>query len=216
MFTIDSDAHVSSYPGGSVANPEDSGTYIHTQVELAALISTKPGEWSVALWNQLPGVIQVHTPPGEKAAKFRNKQTATERIWNKLCELYPDAILESDMPKKETRLGKVLKGTIAVSPAKVAPRKDGTFKAPRLKSDGTGRKSAWAEELTEELRKRFKAGDDFALSDVYKLIPAFQRRHKENHHVAARLRTTLAQDLRGNGIVKSLSKGKYRLMAWPS
>jgi hypothetical protein len=214
MFTIDSEARVTPY-SGSEAAAEDDGVQVHNRLDLDCVISGKPGEWAVMLWNQLPGVTPIHTPPGEPAAKFRNKQTAVERIWKKLCEIYPAAVVQratiEDVPK-ETKLARAIKGAKSVSPEKVAPRKNSTFKAP---GNGAGRKSAWAEELTEELRKRFKPGEDFELADVYKLIPAFQRRHKENHHIAARLRTTLAQDLRGNGIVKSVGsgRGKYRMLA---
>jgi len=215
MFTIDSEARIMVYLGEAV--PEDDGTYIHTRTELAALISAKPGEWSVQLWNHLPGVTPILTP------KFRNKQTAVERIWAKLAELYPDAILESDMPKKRghavptqrpaervRRVGADVRGR---GQATTSGRNSGSGEHTNGKNGGKNgtRKSAWAEELTEALRKRFRPGDSFELQDVYKWIPQFQRRHQENHHIAARLRTTLAQDLRGTGIVKSVSKGKYRM-----
>ena len=203
MFAIDSEGIVLHYPPNSAVDPSDSGTYVHTQAELAALIGAKPGEWAVKLWNQLPGVTPIHTPPGEPSAKFRNKQTAVERIWNKLAELYPDAILESDMPKAKEQ---------NENPKRRSKHRARTPKAGKTTAKAeNGRKVWWAEELTAELRKRFDSGVEFELSDVYKLIPTFQRRHKENHHIAARLRTTLAQDLRGEGVVKSIGKGKYRM-----
>ena len=207
MFTIDPEALVKPYRNGLVADPEDSGTYINSKVELAALIDAKPGEWAVRLWNQLPGVTPIHTPPGESTAKFRNKQTAAERIWQKLCELYPDAVASEDMPKKQKVRGS--RGDSGT--AKSRHRRAGTGRGPRPAKNG--RKSRWAEELTEALRKQFNPGDSFELQDVYKLIPQFQRRHPENKHIAARLRATLAQDLRGSGVVKSSAKGKYKLAA---
>lgn len=212
MFTIDSEAFVKPYRNGLVADPEDSGTYINSKVELAALIGAKPGEWAVKLWNQLPGVTPIHTPPGEPTAKFRNKQTAVDRIWAKLCELYPDAVNSEDMPKAKTHAKTVFRAASHRGRTRKASSHPKSSKG-KTRETGTknGRKSRWAEELTEALRKQFNPGDSFELHDVYKLIPQFQRRHKENHHVAARLRTTLAQDLRGAGIVKTNGKGKYRM-----
>lgn len=188
-------------PEGAAATEKEIGC----RKDLKALIEEAPGSFAVKLWNQLPGVTPILTP------KFRNRATAVERIWNKLAELYPDAILPEDMPKKKQRGGYARKRTAARAdkrPGKVAknPRK-ALAKASRVLPNGG--KSAWAQELTEALRKRFNPGQEFSLEDVYKLIPAFQRRHKENHHIAARLRTTLAQDLRGQGIVKA-AKGKQR------
>lgn len=212
MFTIDSEALLKPYRNGVVADLEDSGTYINSKVELAALIGAKPGEWAVRLWNQLPGVTPIHTPPGEPTAKFRNKQTAVERIWQKLCELYPDAVASEDMPKAKTHAKTVSHAAPhRARTRKVASHPKSSKGKTREAGTKNGRKSAWAEELTEALRKQFNPGDTFELQDVYKLIPQFQRRHKENHHVAARLRTTLAQDLRGAGIVKTTAKGKYRM-----
>lgn len=199
MFTIDSEARITALKD-NLEDPLEHlgalGAHVSNHKELEQVIQAHPGEWAVKLWNNLPGVTLIHTPPGERIPKFRNRATATERIWAKLCELYPDAILPEDMPKKKLK------------PATNQPaRKKGT----KARAVHFGGKSNWAEELTAELQKRFKPGEDFELADVYKLISAFQRRHKENHHVAARLRTTLAQDLRGRGIVKALSKGKYRM-----
>lgn len=217
MFTIDSEARVIAYPANKIwADTEDSGSPVRNAHDLSYVIATHPGEWSVRLWNQLPGVTPIHTPPGEKTVKFRNKATAVERIWSKLCELYPDAVNSEDMPKVKERHASTNKK--AASPGRVKRHTAATATNSRSAGRnqnhaGNGRKSAWAEELTTELRKRFNPGQEFALSDVYKLIPGFQRRHPENKHVAARLRATVAQDLRGAGIVKSLKRGLYRMVA---
>ena len=215
MFTIDSEAEVLQYPfGGTYPDSEDSGAPVHSRSELAALLSAKPGAFAVQLWNQLPGVTPIHTPPGEPSPKFRNKATAVERIWSKLCELYPDAVSSEDMPKKKPRyvVGRKMQELNAKARKVPVFRMAAPAKAKTARNTNGSRKSAWAEELTTELRKRFNPGQDFSLEDVYKLIPAFQRRHKENHHVAARLRTTLAQDLRGAGVVKALKRGRYRML----
>jgi hypothetical protein len=206
MFTIDSEARITPYPQNAQsyveAEHQEWQHQVTSRAELAGLIQTHPGEWAVKLWNQLPRVIPILTP------KFRNRATATERIWNRLAELYSDAIL-ADMPKKRERHAKAAAKAKAVVPrAKVK-----TPMPARASVNGAGRKSRWAEELTEALRKRFNPGDSFELQDVYKLIPQFQKRHPANKNIAARLRATLAQDLRGSGVVKSSAKGKYRLSA---
>lgn len=97
MFTIDyddtsSNATLRIYPRGQSADPDDSGTHVANREDLATLIQAKPGEWSVTLWNHLPGVTPINTP------KFRNRSTAIDRIWGKLCELYPDAVPSEEMP----------------------------------------------------------------------------------------------------------------------
>jgi hypothetical protein len=92
MFTIDSDQRVSW-----VIDPPEGQETFHDQNGLACLVRDHPGAWAVKLWNQLPGVTPINTP------KFRNRQTAVERIWNKLAELYPDAILPEDMPTHNER-----------------------------------------------------------------------------------------------------------------
>lgn len=219
MFTIDyddsnSNATLRIYPRGQSADPDDSGTHVGNREDLATLIQAKPGEWSVTLWNHLPGVTPINTP------KFRNRSTAIERIWGKLCELYPDAVPSDEMPKAKERNvhqdrpeRKRGTGTSLPRSRASASRKASDRSKHPNRPNGAARSSAWATELTEALRKRFNPGEDFALEDVYKLIPVFQRRHKENHHIAARLRTTLAQDLRGQGVVKSLKRGQYRMLS---
>ena len=208
MFTIDPEGYIASHHSSVTTVDQTGGKRpFWTASMLSDIIHEKPGEFAVSLWNQLPGVVPITTP------KFRNKSTAVERIWKKLAELYPDAIVAEEMPKakesngsretrpKHNRTTEASKGLRTTSKA-----------TPNDSPKKRGSKSSWAEELTGELRKRYKPGQDFTLPDVYKLIPAFERRHKENQHIAARLRTTLAQDLRGNGIVKTLGKGKYRLV----
>lgn len=200
MFTIDPDGTVKVYHAGGAADPEDSGAYVHSESELSALIQSKPGEWAVKLWNQLPGVVPITTP------KFRNKPTAVERIWKKLAELYPDAIVAEEMPKAKGKRG-------ASSHKNTVPALAVETKHKTVRHSLGKKRSSWAEELTGELRKRFKSGQDFTLPDVYKLIPAFQRRHPNNKNIGACLRRTLAQDLRGKGIVKSAKKGTYIMRA---
>lgn len=161
----------------------------NTWNDLDTIIHDAPGERAVAIWNNLPGVTPITTK------KFRNRSTAVERIWNKLAELFPGelpVIVPDDPPMPQTK-AKTQTKSKAVAPKAV--------------------KGGWAADLAFELRKRFQPGDAFTLEDVYKLIPAFQRRHKDNHHVAARLRTTLARELRGKGIVKAISRGKYKMVA---
>ena len=204
MFTIDPDAHVTAHPPETDLNAFPHGTdVILGHSGLWQIVQTKPGEWAVKVWNQLPGVVPIQTP------KFRNKSTAIERIWKKLAELYPDAIVAEEMPKQKERHEPQTKPFKHLGPEKRTVAKTAATASAKKK---TRNAKSWAEELIEELRKRYKPGQDFTLPDVYKLIPAFQRRHKGNQHIAARLRTTLAQDLRGNGIVKTLGKGKYRLV----
>lgn len=213
MFTIDKDGKVTPYPKtAECVDQTDSNQPFWTQDQLQDIIDGAPGVFAVKLWNQLPGVTPIHTPPGEPTAKFRNKQTAVERIWQKLCELYPDAVASEDMPKAkgQKRHAKAVKALTASRNVPKARTKTNSQRNQDT-ANRNGRKSAWAEELTEALRKRFNPGDSFELQDVYKLIPQFQRRHPENKHIAARLRATLAQDLRGSGVVKSSAKGKYRL-----
>lgn len=209
MFTIDSDATLRAYPFGTMADMDDCGTPCASKKGLGAIIQAHPGEWSVMLWNHLPGVTPINTP------KFRNRSTAIERIWGKLCELYPDAVPSEEMPKAKVRRAAIVPKAPSHSKRAANPPRDSKTRqsTPRQTVNSNGRASAWATELTEALRKRFNPGEDFALEDVYKLIPVFQRRHKENHHIAARLRTTLAQDLRGQGVVKSLKRGQYRMLS---
>lgn len=188
MLTIEADGTVTI---GSV--PDNSAVIapifqVASWKDLDAAIQQQPGEFAVKIWNSLaeeePRVEPIQTK------KFRNRQTAVERLWKRLMQLYPDGILLEDMPQPNAGL--------ALKRAKTA--KDAK---PKI---------SWATELETELRKKFKPGDSFKLPEVYKLIPAFQRRHQKNQHIAARLRTTLAQDLRGRGIVKSTRKGQYRMM----
>jgi Dam-replacing HTH domain len=194
MFTIDLEARVTPY-SGSEATSEDSGTPIHSQTELAAFLNSKSGEWSVALWNQLPGVTLIYPPPGEPSAKFRNKQTAVERIWRKLCELYPAAVLHpaitEDVPKAKTTS---------------RPR------AAKQATNGTGRKSAWAEELQQKLTEEFRAGQEFNISQVYEFVPYFKKLHRDNGAIEAKLRQTLSV-LRGQGVLKQTGRGKYERKA---
>lgn len=215
MFTIDSEARVIARPKEQIAVDQSQGKEPFFDASmLSDILYRHPGEWAVKLWNQLPGVTPIHTPPGEPTAKFRNKQTAIDRIWAKLCELYPDAVNSEDMPKKRNPNAKAAK---ASTNPRILPKGPSASHSRRNQGtatrNGNGRKSRWAEELTEALRKQFNPGDSFELQDVYKMIPQFQRRHPENKHIAARLRATLAQDLRGSGIVKSSAKGKYKLAA---
>jgi Dam-replacing HTH domain len=198
MFTIDSANNITAYPIGSEAKPEDSGTWIRNRTDLEVHINVQPGEYAVSLWNSLPGVVPITTK------KFRNRATAVERIWKKLTELWPDAVPESERVTTED---------VPKLKAKTKPRHQAAKKTTKPKTERKSREGGWAAELEAELRKHYNPGDAFELADVYKLIPVFQRRHKENHHVAARLRTTLAQDLRGKGIVKQTGKGKYRMGA---
>lgn len=198
MFVISQDYRISV--SASIPTPEQRPKFVfETWKELDDIIRDLPGVRAVALWNNLPGVTPILTP------KFRNRSTAVERIWNKLRDLYPNSIpqtvsvdptpetaITEDVPKSKTAVKQ------AAKPVAKSPKKRGV---------------SWAAELEAELRKKFNPGDTFELSDVYKLVPIFQRRRPDNHHVAARLRTTLAQDLRGKGAVKTTGKGKYRIMA---
>jgi len=229
MLTIDPESlNVTAYPIPVMEpDPADTGTPIAGKAALEVLIDSKPGEWAVRFWNSLPGVVPIQASAHEQSRgrlpKFRNRETAVNRIWGKLCKLFPDAILESDkvMAKqheiKHQKKASSADQRIAPSRSQTSKRKPSHARRATT-SDGNNkprRASSWASELETELRERFKPGEDFTLEDVYKLVPAFQRRHKENHHIAARLRTTLAQDLRGNGIVKSTGRGKYRMGSKP-
>ena len=199
MFTIDSEGHISSLPQAEGERSYDvpDALKFSTSRQLSDLIMAHPGEFAVQLWNHLPGVTPINTP------KFRNRSTAIERIWGKLCELYPDAVPSEEMPKAKVKR----------NPTSARERLRKSAKAHIKAAQAKDRHaSAWATELTEALRKLFNPGEEFALKDIYRLIPAFKRRHPENKHVAARLRATVAQDLRGKGIVKSLKRGKYRML----
>jgi Dam-replacing HTH domain len=212
MFTIDSKARLTVYRANATADPEDCGAYVHSQADLAAVIHAHPGEWAVLLWNQLPGTLAIHVPPGERTAKFRNRTTATQRIWAKLCELYPATKEKKRDVDQHRPTQKRRTGTNVVGSDKIGTRKR-NHSGERTKSpQGQAHRLSWTEELTTELRKRFQPGQDFTLRDIYELVPGFQRHHKDNHHIAARLRTTLAQDLRGAGVVKSLRRGQYRMV----
>lgn len=205
MFRITETAEAVPILGADI--PPLEGTLCYSRADLEGVIERHPGEFAVSLWNKLPGVTPITTK------KFRNRATAVERIWRKLCELYPDAILPEDMVKRNVQRN-VPDKTARVST--VAPAK--THKsakrstAPPSSDQAKRGKLSWATQLTEELRKRFQPDQEFSIQDVYKLVPAFQRKHRENHHVAARLRTTLGQDLVAAGVVKPLKqRGQYRM-----
>lgn len=203
MFTIDSENNITAHPFDPETKdqiPLDGVQSFETAAQLSDILYSSPGERAVEIWNSLPGVVPI------TSKKFRNRATAIDRIWKKLTEQWPDAIppesraTTEDVPKPK-----------AVT--KTKPKHQAAKKTAKPKAERKPREGGWATELEAELRKQFQPGDTFALADIYKLIPAFQRRHKENHHIAARLRTTLAQDLRAKSIVKQTGKGKYQMKA---
>ena len=211
MFIIDQDNNITYFPGfgrGNITAEDmsqipDGALAFDTPKQLSDILHHSPGSRAVAIWNQLPGVVPIQTP------KFRNRSTAVERIWKKLTELFPETagrVTTEDVPKKTkpTRKPK--------AEAKTKGKRGIARHRLQENSPRKPRESAWATQLHEQLAKTMKPGQEFGLAEVYAMVPHFRKLHRENHHLEARLRTTLSQDLCGSGKVKWLGKGKYRLV----
>ena len=65
-------------------------------------------------------------------------------------------------------------------------------------------------ELREVIRHRWKVGEFFTASDIYRFEPQFRQRHPSNHHIIHKLQQTL-QYLRDEGFLDSVNdRGLYR------
>jgi Protein of unknown function (DUF3489) len=131
-FTIDNDNNITAH-----SNPEEAAAANTTpfdsfssQQELAELVAGWPAERLVAIWNSLPGV----TP----AKKFKDRTTATSRMWERI-----QGLGEAAKPKEERKA----KG--GAQAAKGAPAKPkATKKATSAKKGPKGKKAAKGQETT--------------------------------------------------------------------
>jgi len=190
----------------------------HNRAELAAILDAHPGSRAVAIWNNLPGVQKIEASPKEiargRAPKFRNRETAVSRIWGKLSELYPDAILAENMPKTKGKREKTKAEVSESTPGSNYKRtRHGSRPRNAIKRENAGsRKSGWAEELAAKLTEDYRAGQSFSVEDVYGMESHFKRLHKENKAIRPKLRQTLAV-LRGRGFLKQTGRGTYQRVA---
>jgi hypothetical protein len=131
-FTIDEQDNITAFGSAeeaatATATPLDS---FSSQQQLAELVAGWPAERLVAIWNSLPGV----TP----TKKFKDRTTATSRIWERI-----QGLGEAAKPKDE-RKAKVGAPAAKGAPAKAKATKKatGTKKAPKRKKAAKAQESA--------------------------------------------------------------------------
>jgi Protein of unknown function (DUF3489) len=131
-FTIDDENNITGFgsaeeAAAANATPFDS---FASQKELAELVAGWPAERLVAIWNSLPGV----TP----AKKFKDRTTATSRIWERI-----QGLGEAAKPKEDR---KAKGGAPAAKGAPAKPK--ATKKATGAKKAPKAKKAAKAQETT--------------------------------------------------------------------
>jgi Protein of unknown function (DUF3489) len=112
-FTIDEQNNITAFGSAEEATATNATPFdsFSSQKELAALVAGWPAERLVAIWNSLPGV----TP----AKKFKDRTTATCRIWERV-----QGLGEAAKPKEER------KAKVAHRPPRARPRKPGRPRRP--------------------------------------------------------------------------------------
>lgn len=117
-FTIDTDNNITEHASRKAARETGLGVFT-SEESFADLIGPDAGRL-VAIWNSLPGVKPVE--------KFKNRKTATERIFRQVAKLFAENSAAATPAPKESTTSE------EISPAENSPAK--SARKPRARAQG--------------------------------------------------------------------------------